>query len=326
MLYSNSNWLILIISLPTSNATVRMRLWRALKGLGSVALRDGVYLLPAAEETGQRTQSTQALLNLVQETEAGGGNAYLLQVTSWDESQAQTFIKLFDRSAEYLTLLQKMAETRVALPQLSPPVLRRTLKGLQREFQVLREIDFFPGPTSEKVQTAWRQLETAALAFLAPGEPQAVVGGIPKVARSHYQKRLWVTRCHLWVDRLASAWLIHRFIDRAAQFLWLAEPQQAAAEAVGFDFDGATFTHVGQRVTFEVLLASFGLEEDLALRHLGMVVHYLDVGGIPVAEAEGLEMILTGACHQLANDDALLAEASKIFDFFYTAFKEKFHA
>ena len=135
-----------------------------------------------------------------------------------------------------------------------------------------------------------------------------------------YQARRWATRKHLWVDRMASAWLIGRFIDPQATFLWLDSPADCPADAIGFDFDEATFTHVGDRVTFETLLNSFGLEEDKALARLADLVHYLDVGGARVAEAAGVETLLAGARQSCPNDDALLDEARKTFDFLYTAY------
>ena len=116
---------------------------------------------------------------------------------------------------------------------------------------------------------------------------------------------------------MASAWLIKRFIDPKARFRWLKNPKDCPRAALGFDFDGATFTHVGARVTFEVLVASFGLEDDKALVRLGELVHFLDVGGVPVAEARGLEMILAGAREQHHDDNKLLAEAGKNFDYLY---------
>jgi hypothetical protein len=122
------------------------------------------------------------------------------------------------------------------------------------------------------------------------------------------------------VDRLASAWLIQHFIDPKARFLWLVKPSDCPKDAIGFDFDGATFTHIGARVTFEVLLASFGLEGDPALSRLAALVHYLDVGGIPVPEAAGLDAILWGVRLRCDTDDTLLAEATKIFDCLYAAF------
>jgi hypothetical protein len=90
---------------------------------------------------------------------------------------------------------------------------------------------------------------------------------------------------------------------------------------VGFDFDGADFTHVKNRVTFEVLLAAFGLEHDAALARIGAAVHYLDVGGIPVPEAKGLDAMLKGAREHARSDDALLAEAMRVLDFLYAGLK-----
>ena len=89
---------------------------------------------------------------------------------------------------------------------------------------------------------------------------------------------------------------------------------------MGFDFDGAEFTHVNNRVTFELLLASFGLDNDAALAQIGAAVHFLDVGGIPVADAKGLETLLLGAREKARGDEALLAEAMRVLDLFYSAY------
>ena len=135
--------------------------------------------------------------------------------------------------------------------------------------------------------------------------------------------RTWATRRRLWVDRVASAWLIRRFIDRDARFQWLAKPSDCPKRALGFDFDGATFTHVGDRVTFETLMASFGLEDDAALARLAAMVHLLDVGGEPVPEAKGFEAVMAGARERLPDDDALLAEISGVLDSLYLHFERE---
>jgi len=158
---------------------------------------------------------------------------------------------------------------------------------------------------------------------LSPHEPSAAAGAIPRLDAAAYQRRTWATRARPWVDRLASAWLISRFIDREARILWLASPAACPADALGFDFDGAAFSHVGERVTFETLLASFGLEADAALLQLGRIVHALDVGGV-AAEAAGLERLLRGMRARLGDDDdALLGEAGRLFDDLYQAFREE---
>ncbi|MEK7261151.1 MAG: chromate resistance protein ChrB domain-containing protein, partial [Pseudomonadota bacterium] len=182
--------------------------------------------------------------------------------------------------------------------------------------------DYFAGPAAEQAGQALSEAEAALAALLSPGEPQPQTGRIARLDSKAYRNRAWATRARPWVDRMGSAWLIKRFIDSKARFLWLKDPKDCPRNALGFDFDGATFTHVGARVTFEVLLASFGLDGDKALVRLGELVHFLDVGGVPVAEARGLEMILTGAREQYRDDDKLLAEAGKNFDYLYQAYSE----
>jgi hypothetical protein len=147
-------------------------------------------------------------------------------------------------------------------------------------------------------------------------------GGIARLDASSYQGRTWATRRRPWVDRVASAWLIQRFIDRDARFQWLSQPSDCPKGALGFDFDGAAFTHVGERVTFETLMASFDLEQDAALMRVAALVHQLDVGGEPVAEAAGFEAVLAGAHQRLDEDDALLAEMSKMLDSLYAYFQQ----
>jgi hypothetical protein len=120
---------------------------------------------------------------------------------------------------------------------------------------------------------------------------------------------------------LASAWLIKRFIDPKARFRWIDKPKDRPKGALGFDFDGADFTHVGNRVTFEVLLVSFGLDSDPALNQLAATIHFLDVGGIHVDDAKGLETVLKGARDNARNDDELVLAAAKVFDHVYSAYQ-----
>jgi hypothetical protein len=138
---------------------------------------------------------------------------------------------------------------------------------------------------------------------------------------ANYQGRIWATRQRPWVDRLASAWLIQRFIDPQARIRWIAHPQDCPGDALGFDFDGATFTHIGSRVTFEVLLASFGLGQPALIR-LGQLVHYLDVGGVQPPEAAGVESILAGLREAITDDDQLLGAAHAVFDGLLASFSK----
>jgi len=313
--FSTDKWLALVVSLPAANATLRMRVWRAMKGLGCAMLRDGVYLLPAGR--GLR----QALRMHAEDIKQGGGGAYLLNVANPSTEEKTDFQAMFDRSEDYRALMERVTAFHADIGTLDTHAGRRQLKTLWREFEALVAIDYFPRGGKAEADALLMDAEAAFLASLAPGEPRPTAGDIAVLDKAAYQHRNWATRKHLWVDRMASAWLIRRFIDPAAGFVWLERVEDCPADALGFDFDGAVFTHVGQRVTFEVLLASFGLESDTSLVKLGALVHCLDVGGLPVAEAAGLEMVLGGLRVSLPDDDALLAAASGVFDGIYLNFK-----
>lgn len=315
--YGTDKWLALVVSLPAANATLRMRIWRATKALGCAVLRDGVYLLPAGR--GLR----QALRMHVEEIKQGGGNAYLLNVANPSVEEKTDFQALFDRGEEYHKLMVRINEFVSSLGALDAAAGRRQLKGLWRDFEALVALDYFPSSGKVETDAMLAQAEAVFFASLAVGEPQAAKGEVQRRDIADYRQRLWATRKHLWVDRMASAWLIRRFIDPEARFLWLDKPEDCPAQALGFDFDGAAFTHVGNRVTFEVLLASFALESDPALARLGALVHQLDVGGMPVAEAAGVELVLGGIRQRCPDDDALLADAVKIFDDLYSMYVEE---
>jgi len=195
--------------------------------------------------------------------------------------------------------------------------LTSRIARLRRDYETIAAQDFFPGAAGEQTREALEDLVAAGNALLSPDEPHATARRVLRLDANKYQGRTWATRAHPWADRLASAWLIKRFIDPRAKLLWLKRPSDRPKRAVGYDFDGAEFTHVGAKVTFEVLLASFGLDGDPALARIGALIHYLDVGGVPVAEAAGVEAALRGAQRLFVADDALVNEAAKLFEFPY---------
>lgn len=311
---SNRSWCLLIVSLPTASATVRMRIWRAIKTLGCVALRDGAYLMPAGPG------HEAALQRLADECNGQGGNAWLMAVQARTAEDDAAYRRLFDRSADYAELRRGWMEAHRVLGTLGAAELARLQRKLQREYDAVRTIDFFPDETGVEAEAAWTDLDRRIAGLLSPDEPHPTGGDIPRLDPAAYQGRTWATRRRPWVDRVASAWLIRRFIDRDARFAWLATPADCPAQALGFDFDGAVFTHVGHRVTFETLMASFGLDADPALARLAAMVHALDIGGEPVPEAQGFEAVLAGARERLADDDALLAEMGGVLDSLHAHF------
>jgi hypothetical protein len=310
----SQTWLLLVVSLPTTGATARMRIWRNLKALGCTALRDGAYLLP-------HTPSLQNQLSeMAAETTREGGNGWLLTVHAQSDYESAAFRSLFDRSQEHTDWVATLSAARRTLAQLSAQEINRTLRKFRRERETMVATDYFPGDAAMHAEAAWLEFVKEAEALLSPGEPQPVEAEIARLAPEAYQGRRWATRRNMWVDRVASAWLIRRFIDRQATFLWLDSPADCPPDALGFDFDGATFTHVGERVTFEVLLASFGLERDQGLARLAAMVHALDVGGTFVAEAGGFEAMLSGARQRARDDDQLLTEMGMVLDSLHAHF------
>jgi hypothetical protein len=304
-------WLLFILTLQGQQPAVRMRVWRALKALGTAVLRDGVYVLP------NRPEFVGPLQEQSDEVTASGGSAQIFAVDARDEQQASEFRQLFDRAPEYEKLLLEIGAARKAMEDVDRATLSARLTRLRRDYEAIASRDFFSGAARDQAGEAIEDLVRAANAVLSPDEPRAAVGRIRPVDSATYQARTWATRARPWADRLASAWLIKRFIDRRATFLWLKSPKDCPKRAVGFDFDGAEFTHVGAKVTFEVLLSSFGLDRDPALEKIGALIHYLDVGGVPVVEAGGIEVLLHGARTVFSEDDRLLSEGGKLFELLY---------
>jgi hypothetical protein len=307
-------WSLLVLTLPTENATARMRYWRTLKAKGCAVLRDGIYLLPHTEE---REQMLRELAGAIAES---GGTAHLLRAPSIDAAQDEEFRALFDRSDEHAELIRTLKEARKTVSGQSAAELTKLLRKLHKDYETVVAIDYFPGDAATRAEAAWQDFIGLVDTVLSPGEPHSAERPIRSLSVGDYQGRTWATRQHMWVDRVASAWLIRRFIDRDARFIWLTSPGACPANALGFDFDGAAFTHVGERVTFEVLVVSFGLDKDPALLRLGEIVHALDVGGAPVPEAIGFEAVMAGARERATDDDQLLDEMGRVLDSLYTHF------
>jgi hypothetical protein len=266
----------------------------------------------------EREDCRNTLNSVAADVRAAAGTALVVRL---EEPTGANFVALFDRSPEFTALLN---DTTAARNALTPDTANETLKQarkLRKAFNNLAAIDFFPGEAQKQADEALRDLEQRAAWALSPDEPHPVSEAIARLSIQDYQGRLWATRCRPWVDRLACAWLIRRYIDPQAQLLWLATPSDCPADALGFDFDGATFTHAGARVSFEALLASFGLETPALLR-FGALVHFLDVGGAQPPEAVGIESALAGLRDTILDDDQLLALASNVFDGLLVSFEK----
>jgi len=307
-------WLLLITNLPGRNPTLRMRIWRALKCAGAGLLRDGAYVLPNTDGSRRLLEEQGA------EITAGGGLVQILTFDADSPEQNVAFIALFDRTTEYSQTIRRLDGLKRELAKLREPEARQRLAAVRRDVATIVARDFFPGEAHKQVQSALADAEGALNARYAPDEPRAVHKRIRRRERMEYRGRTWATRERMWIDRVASAWLIWHFIDPDAKFVWLKRVKDCPKRAVGFDFDGAEFTHVDSKVTFEVLMVSFGLEHDTGLARVGALVHHLDTGGIPTAEGPGFATIMAGARALQKDDDALLKAMTPVLDSLYAAY------
>jgi hypothetical protein len=303
---------MLLVTLPTHPNAVRLRVWRTLKAMGCAALRDGVYLLPA--------DHAQRFAALAAEVRAHGGAAGVFTLTPRDDAQHDEVCALFDRSKAYAEWRSNVQAAQAELGRLGESEARRRLRALGDALETLRAIDYYPGPAAAQAESDLRGLRAALEARFSKGEPVArAAAGIERLDRRDFQGRRWATRARPWVDRLACAWLIRRFIDARAELVWATDTANLPDDVVGFDFDGARFSHAGALVSFEVLAASFGLDADARMQRVARAVRYLDVGGIPVPEAAGLEAVLAGLREMHTDDDRLAAAAALVFDAYYAS-------
>jgi hypothetical protein len=314
MMAKPPSWLLLITNLPGHNPTRRMRLWRALKATGAGPLRDGVYVLPDS------APAREAFEEHAKDIKEGGGVAYVLPLETSSQEQLEVFRALFDRTAEYAEVAAQLNVFPGQMARLTEVEARQRLTAIGREVAAVIERDYFAGKAREQMESALADARASLDARFSPDEPRPVSHKIKRLDAKDYRARTWATRERLWIDRLASAWLIRRFIDPKARFVWLKRVKDCPKRVVGFDFDGAQFTHVGAKVTFEVLVASFGLESDPGLARLAALVHHLDVGGIPTVDGAGFATIMTGARALHTDDDTLLEAVMPVIDSLYAAY------
>lgn len=311
-------WLLCIHNIPPKPAYLRTKVAKRLATLGAVAVKNAVYVLPNGEA--QR----DGLVWLAREIEQGGGRAYVCGA-SFDVTGGglhDTHIKnLFvaAREAEYRALAAEFQPQFAALDRgadaTGQDIVQAWTAQLRSRFETIREIDFFGAPGREAIEGmlagAGRWLRTAAIGDSPQNGPldPALYGG-----------RTWVTRPSIHVDRIASAWLIRRFIDSSATFRFDARVQ--GPDDLRFDMPEAEFTHEGSLCTFEVMVRRFGLDADDALTLLCQVVHDIDLDeAAPVRpESAGIAALLHGICLQTDNDLERLQHGGRLLDSLYEHF------
>lgn len=299
---------MLLHNIPPKPAYLRVKIWRRLQALGAVAVKNAAYVLPRSE------QAHEDLSWVSREIAAGGGEAVLCEakfVAGLDDAGLRA---LFDaaRNADYAAIAE---EAREAAAQ---DDAETAVKRLRKRFDQVAAMDFF--------RTAGREAAEAALSGLEARMSRAKQTPSPKRAEAENMRgRVWVTRKSVFVDRIASAWLIRRFIDPKARFKFVAENDyRPKAGELRYDMFDAEFTHEGDRCTFEVMAGRFA-SDDAALRQIAEIVHDIDMKDAKYgrAEAAGVLQTLSGIAEVTADDIERNRRGGEVFEALYRSFKGK---
>jgi hypothetical protein len=316
-----ARWLILIHQIPPKPAYLRQKVGRRLARVGAVAIKNSVYVIPLSEQTQEDLQW------LAREISTEGGEATICSAHFIDGLRDDQVEALFHaaRDAEYAALAEEARGVARGLPsRLGREDERRAglevqLGRLRKRLEEIVAIDFFGSSGRESARAAIDGLERR----LQRQTPPSDAGG--RLAVEEYRGRVWVTRKNVHIDRIASAWLIQRFIDPEAQFKFVAgHDYRALPEELTFDMSAGTFTHVGDRCTFETLLQAFELREP-GLSSIAEIIHDIDVKDAKFERPEvaGVAAVIGGIALCQSEDEARIALGGGVFDGLLRVFRRK---
>jgi hypothetical protein len=308
--------MLLIHQIPPTPAYLRVKIGRQLARIGAVAIKNSVYALPRNDETQEDFQW------ILREIVKGGGDASLVEARFVEGLSDEQVTALFQsqREAEYRELASQARTIAAAFPKRAPPPqdrraeLGKQLARLRQRATELAGIDFFGAPGREVVEGLLSGME-ARMRTVEGSEPLRT-----PLDRAQYRGRTWVTRTGIKVDRMASAWLIRKFIDPDARFKFVpAKGYRPEAGELRFDMFEAEFTHEGDLCTFEVLVQRFALQ-DPALRAIAEIVHDIDVKDAKYGreEAPGIGQLVAGIAAAHSDDEVRLARGAALFDDLYS--------
>jgi hypothetical protein len=305
----NQSFLLLLVGVPPSPSSLRVRVWRRLRSLGAVALKRSAYLLP---DTPERYEDFQWL---AQEVQREGGDATLVRVHQIENMTEADVIAIFHepRNQDYRQLAARYRKVLQGLDKKRPSArAQEELARLAKDHQRIRDVDFFGAPGGAEV----RRLEEAITMRTRRPETTAREPK-PTLDLTKLTGRRWVTRPRPHVDRIASAWLIKRFIDPGATFVF-ADPQDFPADAIPFDAPNVELTHHGEDCTFETLVKR-GRLRDRRLLRLAEIVHEADLrdGKYPHEEARGIDAAIRGFLAASADDARVLELGMTLFEGLY---------
>ena len=313
-------WLLLIHQIPPKPNYFRVKIWRRLQKLGAVAIKNSVYALPSSD------QAQEDLNWVLREIVAGGGDASLVEARLVEGLNDEQVKEMFRdaRDADYLVVAEEARQLARAFPrkreiaQENRGEIEQALARLEKRVADITAIDFFHARSRETVDGLLRAIEQKLAARAPEREPPAEAIDKPRGAT-------WVTRTGIHVDRMASAWLIRRFIDSQAKFKFVAarEYRHQPGE-LRFDMFDGEFTHQGELCSFEVLLARFEIV-DAALRAIAEIVHDIDLKDEKYGRADnaGFEHLINGIAMAHPQDEVRLQRASAVLDDLYEYFKRK---
>jgi hypothetical protein len=312
-----AQWLLLAFQLPAQPAYLRVKVWRRLQDVGAVSFRNALYVLPRGESAQEDFEW------ILREITSGGGSGAIFEAHTVAGMTDDSIRALFDaaREVEYAELeeeLQSLAATvNRRRPRADLATLPEELTRIRRRLAEIEALDFFNSSGRLVVHGLLRELE--ARATTSRSEKDAVTDLRPP---ANLKGRVWVTRAHVKVDRMASAWLIRRWIDPDARFKFTSERAYRPAETeVRFDMFDGEFTHEGDRCTFEVLASRLD-RPDPALRKIAEIVHDLDLkeSRYEHEETAGVGALLAGIAAAEEDDARRLERSARVFDDLYAAF------
>lgn len=327
-------WLLFFYSIPATPVNNRVKVWRKLVKTGAVQLKGGVYILPYREE------HHEALQWMLTELPGLNGEGLLVGTDSIEPLRHEEIITLFNeqRRPEYQAIARKIDEFSSRISNLrkggrdrKSTSLFRQYEKIHNEFQAVQQRDFFqsdPGQDlAAQLSALRRQLEE--LTAVEKGHKSSTATELPGGRTiNDFSGLTWLTRRRPYVDRMASAWLIRRFIDAKATFAFKDEAALQAPRGireVSYDVRNGDFTHVDDLCTFEFLIKAFGLEGK-RLDHLAGIVHDIDIkdGKFSAPEAHVIEMIIKGIRNRALSDSETLEQGMAIFEALYLSITEKF--
>ena len=313
----NTRLLLLIVTLPPTPSSLRVRVWRRFRALGAVPLKRTVYLLPDTPDHYEHFQW------LAQEIQRAGADATLVRVERIENLTSADVIRLFQEArnpeyralaARYRRVLQALEKKRAAAgDRLEAEILR-----LDKEHERIRELDFFEAPGRAEVERLREAIDMKRRPAERPQRPAP-----RSLDLRNLRGRTWVTRPRPHVDRLASAWLIRRFIDPEAAFVFAA-PGDFPPAAIPFDTPGAELSHDGDDCTFETLVKRLGIR-DRRLTRLAEIVHEADLrdGKFAREEARGIDLAIRGFLAADEDDHQVLSHGFALFEGLYAGASRK---